>query len=106
MVSRAKVPDREAAVAGDPACSTPVSFSASRSRVGETIEGVASRSLLCYHGEVTDVFMNSVALSFVVGSLLVRSILAEGSPLEERLFWLGFFACVASVQCLVAELAP
>ena len=50
--------------------------------------------------------MNSVALSFVVGSLLVRSILAEGSPLEERLFWLGFFACVASVQCLVAELAP
>ena len=104
MISRAKVPDREATVAGDPAGSTPASFSTSRSRVGETMEGIASRSLLCYHGEVTDVFINSVALSFVVGSLLVRSILAEGAPLEERLFWLGFFACVASVQGLLAEL--
>ena len=62
------------------------------------------RSLLCYHGEVTDVLVNSVALLFVVCSLLARSILAKDAPLEARLFWLGFFACVASVQWLVAEL--
>ena len=62
------------------------------------------RSLLCYHGEVTDVLVNSVALLFVVCSLLVRSILAKDAPLEARLFWLGFFACVASVQWLVAEI--
>ena len=69
------------------------------------MEGIASRSLLCYHGEVTDVFMNSVALSLVFVSLLVRSILAEGAALEERLFWLAFLACVVSMQWLVAELA-
>lgn len=62
------------------------------------------RSLLCYHGEVTDVLVNSVALLFVVCSLLVRSIMAKDARLEARLFWLGFFACVASVQWLVAEL--